>query len=111
MPPSYSEVARSLPSPRRRRETPHAISAQEFRLVDPKGTLRAILDLSDEGLPYFQFKDEFGTDRVWIGISSDTGLAVQDVEGKTRLVLGVDEEGEPSLILQDRQNQTKEYHP
>ena len=92
-------------------ETPQVISAQEFRLVDHKGHIRAILDLSDEGQPYFQFKDEFDTDRVWIGISSDTGLAVYDVDGKTRLVLSVDGEGTPSLVVQDRQDQTKEFHP
>lgn len=92
-------------------ETPQVISAQEFRLVDHKGKLRAILDVSEQGLPYLQFKDEFGTDRVWIGISSDTGLAVQDVDGKTRLVLGVDEAGEPSLVLRNRQHRTKEFHP
>jgi hypothetical protein len=92
-------------------EIPQVISAQEFRLVDSKGHIRAILDLSDEGQPYFQLKDEFDTDRVWIGISSETGLAVHDVDGKTRLVLSVDEEGKPSLVVRDRRGRTKEYHP
>jgi len=76
-------------------EIPPVITAQEFRLVDTKGHLRAIFDLSDAGQPYLQFKDESDADRVWIGISSETGLAVQDVDGKTRLVLSVDEEGKP----------------
>ena len=92
-------------------ETPQVISAQEFRLVDTKGHIRAILDLSDGGQPYFQFKDEFDTDRVWLGISSETGLAVRDVDGKTRLVLSVDEEGIPSLVVRDRKHRTKEFHP
>ena len=92
-------------------EIPQVISAQEFRLVDTKGHIRAILDLSDGGQPYFQFKDEFDTDRVWLGISSETGLAVRDVDGKTRLVLSVDEEGIPSLVVRDRKHRTKEFHP
>jgi len=92
-------------------EIPSVITAQEFRLVDTKGHPRAILDLSDAGQPYLQFKDESDTDRVWIGISSETGLAVQDVDGKTRLVLSVDEEGKPSLVVRDRLHHTKEFHP
>ncbi|WP_455378615.1 hypothetical protein [Petrachloros mirabilis] len=92
-------------------ETSNIISAQEFRLVDAKGRIRAILDLSDQGEPYIQLKDKFDTDRVWIGVSTDTGVAVHDTDGKTRLVLGVDEEGKPSLVVRDRQHRTKEFHP
>jgi len=92
-------------------EIPPVITAQEFRLVDTRGHIRAILDLSDGGQPYFQLKDEFDTDRVWIGISLETGLAVRDVDGKTRLVLSVDEEGKPTLVVRDRQHHTKEFHP
>ncbi|HXX76716.1 MAG TPA: hypothetical protein VEI50_16420 [Nitrospiraceae bacterium] len=92
-------------------ETPQVISAQEFRLVDTKGRIRAILDLSDQGEPYFQLKDKSDTDRVWIGISSETGIAVRDVDGRTRLVLSVDEEGKPSLVVRDREHHTKEFHP
>lgn len=92
-------------------ETPQVISAQEYRFVDTKGHIRAILDLSDGRQPYFQLKDEFDTDRVWIGISSETGLAVRDVDGTTRLVLSVDEEGKPTLVVRDRQHRTKEFHP
>jgi hypothetical protein len=87
------------------------ISAHEFRLIDSAGHLRAILDFSDNGQPYLQFKDEFDIDRVWIGISSDSGVAAHDVDGKTRLILGVDEEGKPSLVMRDRQHRTKEFHP
>lgn len=92
-------------------EASQVISAQEFRLIDTKGHIRAILDLSDQGQPYLQLKDEFDTDRVWIGISSETGMAVRDVDGKTRLVLSVDEEGKPTLVVRDRQHRTKEFHP
>jgi len=101
-----SVIAQPTPS-----DIPQIISAQEFRLVDTKGQTRAVLALSDKGQPYLQFTDEFGTDRVWVGISSETGLAARDVDGKTRLVLSVDEEGLPSLVLRDRQHHTKEVHP
>ncbi len=99
-------IAQSAPS-----DVPDVISAHEFRLIDPAGRLRAILDFSDNGQPYLQFKDEFDIDRVWIGISSDSGVAAHDVDGKTRLILGVDEEGKPSLVMRDRQHRTKELHP
>lgn len=101
-----SVVAQPTPA-----ETPQVISAQKFQLIDGKGRIRAILDLSDQGQPYFQLKDEFDTDRVWIGISSDTGVAVHDLDGKTRLVLSVDEEGKPALVLRDRQQRSKLVHP
>jgi hypothetical protein len=46
-----------------------------------------------------------------VGISSDTGVALRDVDGKTRLVLSVDEQGDPSLAVRDRQHRTKSFHP
>lgn len=101
-----SVIAQPTPS-----DIPQSISAQEFRLVDTKGRARAVLAFSDTGQPYMHFTDEFGTDRVWMGISAETGLATRDVDGKTRLVLSVDEEGVPSLVVRDRQHRTKEFHP
>ena len=92
-------------------EIPPVITAQEFRLVDTQGHLRAILAFSDDGEPYLQLRDAFGTHRVWVGISDETGLAVRDIDGKNQLVLWVDEEGMPSLVMRDRQHHTKEFHP
>ena len=87
------------------------ISAREFRLIDDSGRIRGLLAFTRDGQPFFQLRDEFDTYRVWMGISSDTGVAVRDVDGKTRLLLGVDEEGDPSLVLRDRKHQTKSFHP
>jgi hypothetical protein len=56
-------------------------------------------------------RDEFDTDRVWVGISTETGVALQDVDGKTRLVLSVDQDGLPSLVVRDRKHQTNSFHP
>ncbi len=92
-------------------DIPKTISAQEFRLVDTQGHVRALLAFAENGQPYLQLRDEFDTDRVWMGISTDTGVAVRDVDGKTRLILSVDEQGEPSLVVRDRQHRTKSFHP
>jgi hypothetical protein len=92
-------------------DIPKTISAQEFRLVDTHGRVRALLAFTEDGQPFLQLRDEFNTYRVWMGISSDTGVALRDVDGKTRLVLSVDEQGEPSLVVRDRQHRTKSFQP
>jgi hypothetical protein len=92
-------------------EVPAVVSAKEFRLIDRHGHTRALLAFNDEGQPFLQMRDEFDTDRVWVGISRETGVDVRDVDGKTRLVLSVDEEGLPSLVVRDRKHQTKSFHP
>jgi hypothetical protein len=92
-------------------DIPKTISAQEFRLVDPQGRVRAMLAFTENREPFLQLRDEFDTYRVWMGISTDTGIAVRDGDGKTRLVLSVDEQGEPSLVVRDRQHRTRSFHP
>lgn len=92
-------------------DIPKTISAQEFRLVDTQGHVRAILAFAENGQPFLQLRDEFDTNRVWMGISNDTGVAVRDVDGKTRLVLSVDEQGEPALVVRDREHRTRSFHP
>jgi hypothetical protein len=90
---------------------PSVTSAEEFRLVDQNGMLRAILGLSADGQPYLAFLDGNETRRVWIGIGQESGLAVRDIDGKTRLVLSVDRDGEPSLVVRDRQHQSRIFQP
>jgi hypothetical protein len=92
-------------------DIPKTISAREFHLVDTHGRVRAMLAFTDDGQPFLQLRDEFDTYRVWMGISTDTGVALRDVDGKTRLLLSVDEQGEPSLVVRDRQHRTKSFHP
>lgn len=106
---STSVVAQPTPS-----DTPESfktVIAQEFRLIDAHGRVRALLSFSEEGQPFLHLRDESDTYRVWMGISADTGIAVRDVDGKTRLVLSVDEQGEPALVLRDRQHRTRSIHP
>jgi hypothetical protein len=92
-------------------EVQDVVSAKEFRLVDQKGQIRALLSFSAEGQPFLQMRDGSDTYRVWVGISAETGVAVRDVDGKTRLVLSVDQEGSPSLVVRDRKHRTKSFHP
>lgn len=92
-------------------ESVKTVVAQEFRLVDSRGRVRALLSFSDQGQPFLHFTDENDAYRVWMGISTETGLALRDVDGKTRLVLSVDEQGEPGLVVRDRQHRTKSFHP
>lgn len=90
---------------------PSVTSAEEFRLVDRNGMLRAVLGLSADGEPYLAFLDGKDTRRLWVGIGQESGLAVRDIDGKTRLVLGVDRDGEPSLVMRDRQHQSRIFQP
>lgn len=92
-------------------EVPAVLSAKEFRLIDHHGHTRAVLSFGEDGQPLLNLRDEFGTSRVWVGISKETGVAVSDVDGKTRLVLSVDQDGLPSLVVRDRKHQTKSFHP
>jgi hypothetical protein len=92
-------------------QSPTVISAQEFRLVDHRGKPRAILGFSDEEDPYLAMLHRSETRIIWLGLSEESGLAIHDVDGKTRLVLSLDTAGEPSLILRDRQHRTRMIHP
>jgi hypothetical protein len=90
---------------------PAVVSAKEFRLLDQQGHTRALLAFNYEGQPILTMHDEFDTSRVRVGISKETGVEVRDVDGKTRLVLSVDNDGLPSLVVRDRKHQTKSFHP
>lgn len=92
-------------------QSPAVVSAQEFRLVDQRGKPRAILGFSAEGEPYLAMLHRSEARMIWLGLSEESGLAIRDVDGKTRLVLSLDTAGEPSLILRDRQHWTRTIHP
>ena len=92
-------------------EVPAVVSAKEFRLIDQQGHTRALLSFSVDGQPILTMRDEFEIARVRVGIARDTGVEVRDVDGKTRLVLSVDNEGLPSLVVRNRKHQTKAFLP
>jgi len=87
------------------------VRAQEFQLIDVKGRTRGKLAFSANAQPYLQLKDENDASGVWVGIGQDTGVAVKDLDGRTRLVLSVDQEGSPSLVVRNREHQTRSFKP
>lgn len=86
---------------------PSISTAEEFRLVDAQGRMRALLAFSGDGEPYLALLDQHETRKVWLGLSKDSGLAIRDTDGETRLVLSLDRKGEPTLVLSDRQQNTR----
>ena len=92
-------------------QRPAVLSAQEFRLVDQWGKPRAVLGLSAEEEPFLAMLHRNETRIIWLGLSEESGLAIHDVDGKTRLVLSLDTAGTPSLVLRDRQRQTRSIAP
>ena len=92
-------------------QSPAVLSAREFRLVDQQGTPRAILGFSAEEEPYLAMLHRSETSIIWLGLSEKSGLAIHDVDGKTRLLLSLDTAGTPSLVLRDRQHQSRSITP
>src|SRR5262245_57560110 len=87
------------------------IRAQQFQLVDANGRTRARLGFSADAQPFLRLSDENDTRGVWIGISRETGVAVRDMDGRTLLVLSVDDRGNASLIVRDRDHNTRAFQP
>ena len=86
---------------------PSVSTAEEFRLVDAQGRIRARLAFSADGEPYLALLDQYETQKVWLGLSMESGLAIRDIDGETRLVLSLDRQGEPTLVFSDRQQNTR----
>ena len=86
---------------------PSVSTAEEFRLVDAQGRLRALLAFSADGEPYLALLDQHETRKVWLGLSKESGLAIRDIDGETRLVLSLDGQGDPTLVFSDRQQNTR----
>jgi len=86
---------------------PSVSTAEEFRLVDAQGRMRALLAFSADGEPYLALLDQHETRKVWLGLSKESGLAIRDSDGETRLVLSLDRKGEPTLVFSDRQQNTR----
>lgn len=87
------------------------VRAQEFQLLDKKGRIRGSMGFSADAQPYVQLQDENDVGGVWIGVARETGVAVRDTDGRTRLVLSVDEGGNPSLVVRNREHQTRSFQP
>ena len=90
---------------------PQVLRAQQLELIDVQGRTRGRMAFSADGQPYIQLRDENDMGGVWIGLSVDTGLAVTDTDGRTRLVLSVNQRGNPSLVVRDRDHNTRVFQP
>lgn len=92
-------------------QTSGVVSAPEFRLVDQRGKVRAVLGFSAQEEPYLSLRDRDETSIVWLGLSEESGLVIHDADGKTRLLLSLDTAGIPSLVMRNRQHQTRSITP
>jgi len=79
-----------------------AVTAQEFRLVDPEGELRAVLGLRENGMVALVLNDQSGRKRLSVG-AGDEGAAVVigDEEGEKRLAVGFADHA-PLIALADK---------
>jgi hypothetical protein len=87
------------------------VRTQELQLIDAQGRTRGTLGFSAERQPYLRLRDENDAGGVWVGVARETGVTVRDKDGKTRLVLSIDETGTPSLVVRDRNQQTRSFPP
>src|SRR5436309_10393503 len=79
------------------------VTAQQFRLTDKSGRLRAVLGLED-GEPSLSLYDAQEELRLWVGIGEDgePGVVFYDKMGIARASLGLGEEGDPGIHLLDK---------
>src|SRR5438132_9879954 len=79
------------------------VTAEQFRLVDKVGKLRATLGLED-GEPCLSLYDEQEELRLRVGMGDDRepGVVLYDKAGMVRATLGLGEEGNPGVNLLDK---------
>ena len=87
------------------------VRAKEFELIDVQGRTRGRIGFSADAQPYLQLRDENDLSGVWIGISRESGVTVRDMDGRTVLVLSVDDRGHAALIVSDRDHNTRAFQP
>jgi len=94
-------------------QSDEVMRAQQFQLIDTQGRTRASLGFSADTQPYLQLSDENDTRGVWTGIARETGVTVRDADGRTLLILSVDERGNLSLVVSDhdRNRNTRAFQP
>ena len=92
-------------------QSDQVIRAQQFQLIDAQGRTRARLGFSADAQPFLNLSDENDARGVWIGISRESGVTVRDMDGRTVLVLSVDDRGHAALIVSDRDHNTRAFQP
>lgn len=79
-----------------------AIAAEEFRLVDKNGSVRAVLGLNDEDEPRLLFLDDNEKFRLSIYLEDgQPSIDLADNNEHVRATLGLDDDSQPSLLLLD----------
>lgn len=119
-------TAKAAEEPAAKPEAPKVVEAQQFRVLDAKGTIRAVLGMTPTGAAGLLIKDEAGNARVKLefapggatslafldeagrqraGFSPHRGLALSDKTGEKEVVSlrvsGYSAGGEPELMLGD----------
>jgi len=80
------------------------IEAQEFRLTDQAGNIRAMLRLDEAGRPALTLHDTADKARVLLDLSGDSpGLTLFDSAGNLRASLVLSADGSPRLGFADGQ--------
>lgn len=80
---------------------PKVLTAQEFRLVDKTGAMRATLQTQDDGSPGLALYDKSGKVRITLHVQADgtSLMAFRDGQGKSRVELEQDTDGTGGLTL------------
>jgi hypothetical protein len=80
---------------------PKVLTAQEFRLVDKTGAMRATLQTQEDGSPGLALYDKNGKVRVTLHVRSDgsSAIAFRDAESKPRVELAQESDGTGGLTL------------
>lgn len=66
---------------------PNVVEAQEFRLLDADGQLRATLDLDKHGNSSLTMADSHGTRRIILGTQNGPSLGMFTAEGESVIIL------------------------
>ncbi|RMD64193.1 hypothetical protein D6833_04705 [Candidatus Parcubacteria bacterium] len=83
---------------------PTTVVAEEFRLVDKEGQVRAKLALWDEVFPSLIFGDKACPSRIMLGIfnGEEPAVLLYDKDCQQRASLDMQPDGLPSLTLRDK---------
>jgi hypothetical protein len=84
-------------------ESKNVVEAEEFRLVDKEGRLRARIFL-DEGEPKVALFTGDGKKRAAMGLlpTGEASFALYDDKGKYHFLVNVSADGTPDLSIKDR---------
>ncbi len=84
------------------RTSPRVVSAQEFRLTDAQGRVRALLACGKNGSPALTFENAAGNPRVRVGMDGQaSGVTLYNARGKGQVYLTLQPDGSAGVALLD----------